>query len=169
MTPSVIGPHQSAIEAPVDILRSLHKLHESPSVVVLRKQVNDLITIVACVAKDVETIRLSPQIAAHSFLSSMDHQACEYGQAFQPLNVDIRDFHAHFSDLMESGVLRGIFLRIFATHGGAGTTSILIGQVKCLAVGLGLVIPTIPLGLKWRRLWGTSMANSGVSSPMPFL
>ncbi|KAF4584861.1 hypothetical protein EYR40_001680 [Pleurotus pulmonarius] len=115
--PSVIEPYQSAIRSLFDILLALRKLHETPSVLALQQQVKSFIPIVACVAKAVETVRrISPRFATHTLFFEIDNQALQYGKSLKQLHLDIREFHLHFSDLMESGVLRGIFLRIFATH-----------------------------------------------------
>ncbi|KAF9489362.1 hypothetical protein BDN71DRAFT_1512214 [Pleurotus eryngii] len=87
-------PYQSAIGSLFDILLTLRKLHETPSVLAQQQQIKGFIPIVVCVDKAVAT----------------------YGKSLKQLHMEFLEFDLHFSDLMESGVLPGIFLRVFATH-----------------------------------------------------
>lgn len=138
--PSVIEPYQSAIGSLFDTLLALRKLHETPSVLALQQQVKSFIPIVACVAKAVETVRrISPRFATHTLFFEIDNQALQYGKSLKQLHLDIREFHLHFSNLMESGVLRGIFLRIFATH-----------RWPSLSRRIQLLIEQNQVSLEWR-------------------
>ncbi|KAF4580312.1 hypothetical protein EYR38_003199 [Pleurotus pulmonarius] len=76
-TASIDEPYRSAVGALAAIISGLNRLHETPSVLNLREEIQRFIPVVVCVARVMETIRrISPRFADHTIFSESDRQCC---------------------------------------------------------------------------------------------
>lgn len=114
-------PFQGAVNSLLEVKQLLDELAvafpATSSVCLLRKEVDDFLPVVICVALAMAFINdTSPQLSSNSYFHTFTAVAFEYRRYLEQMPADIRGYQTHIADYLDASCLRQIFLTIFATY-----------------------------------------------------